>query len=47
VSILKDSKRMESIKSELENIKIGLGNKGASRRVARMAYEMLMQMNKQ
>jgi lipid-A-disaccharide synthase len=41
LTILKDHGRMETMKSELGNIKKALGEKGVSKRVAQLAYEMM------
>jgi lipid-A-disaccharide synthase len=41
LNILNDPQRMETMKTELSFIKKALGEKGASQRVARMAYEMI------
>jgi lipid-A-disaccharide synthase len=41
LTILKDHGRMETMKSELGNIKKALGEKGVSKRVAQLAYEMI------
>ena len=40
--MLQDKKLMKDMKAELGKIKNALGTRGASQRVARLAYEMIM-----